>query len=194
MRRAALILLPLTLAGCAAKPMSRVPSGQPVAARSSSAAIPAGAGDPPPERNGTLPATANLKESKPSAHALAPTPRAALRAYALTYADWNAASLPAHERKLAELAVGPARLVAQQTAAAQAIDTELAADHVRNEATILAIAPGEGPMHGQWVIVTQERTTGTGPYAGLPSALRVTLARVQRLYDGWAVSQWQPAA
>lgn len=192
MRRAALILLALTLTGCATKP-TRVPSGQPAAAPSASAAIPADAGDPPPERNGTLPATANLKENKPSAHALAPTARAALRAYALTYGNWSAASLPAHERKLATLAVGPARLAAQQTAATQTIDTELVADHVHNEATILAIALGEGPMRGWWVIVTRERTTGAGPYAGLPSALRVTLARVRRLRHGRAVSEWLPA-
>jgi hypothetical protein len=100
----------------------------------------------------------------------------ALRRYALVYTNWRAAQLPARERELAALAIGPARLGAEQTADGQ----------------VVAIAPGQGPDAGQWVIVTEEQTTGSGLYAGLPRGPHVTLARLTHLPGGWVVSQWNP--
>jgi hypothetical protein len=44
----------------------------------------------------------------------------------------------------------------------------LIASHVANSGQVVAIAPGEGPDAGHWVIVTEEHTTGTGRYAGPP--------------------------
>jgi len=98
----------------------------------------------------------------------------------------------ADERHLASLAVGAARLAAEQTAASQSAAAQLAANHVQDKGVVLAITPGLGPARGQWVIVTQEQTTGTGPYAGLPSSPHVTLARAARLGRGWVVSEWSP--
>ena len=63
-----------------------------------------------------------------------------------------------------------------------------------NSGQVVAIAPGEGPDAGQWVIVTEEHTTGTGGYAGLPPAPHVTLAQVSHLDGGWIVSAWNPAS
>jgi hypothetical protein len=57
---------------------------------------------------------------------------------------------------------------------------------------VLAITTGEGPARGQWIVVTQEQTTGTGPYAGLPPAPHVTVARAKRLGRAWIVSEWNP--
>jgi hypothetical protein len=57
---------------------------------------------------------------------------------------------------------------------------------------VLAIAPGQGPAAGQWIVVTQEQTTGTGPYASLPPALHVTFASTERLNHGWVISGWTP--
>jgi len=124
--------------------------------------------------------------------AVEPSPRAAIRRYALAYTNWDARTLPAHERALASLAVGPARLADEQTAASQSRAKELAADHVRARGAILAIAVGTGQAHGQWVIVTAEQTTGTGPYAGLPASPHLTLARTVQLGSYWAVSEWNP--
>jgi hypothetical protein len=121
------------------------------------------------------------------------TPQIALRRYALAYTNWTAAGLPATERRLASLAVGAARLTAEQLAASTSATVELAGNHVQNTGVVLAITPGLGPAVGQWVVVTQEQTTGTGPYAGLPSTLHVTLARVQRIEHGyWAIREWNP--
>ncbi len=160
------------------------------AAPATSATAPSG--DPPAERDGSVPAGLAAKENAPAAGAVAASPRAALRRYALAYTNWHAASLPARERELAALAVGAARLAAEQTAASQSAAAALAADHVQDKGVVLAIAAGQGAARGQWVVVTQEQTIGTGAYAGLPAAPHVTLARTARLRRGWAVSEWSP--
>jgi hypothetical protein len=155
---------------------------------------PAPAGDPLQERDGTVLKGQTTAENSPRPGSIAPSPEAALLRYALAYINWQAANLATHERALASLAVGQARLAAQQTAAAQSTSAVLARDNVRNEGVVVAIALGKGPARTQWVVVTQERTTGTGPYAGLPSLAHVTLARVSFQTGGWAVSEWSPSS
>jgi hypothetical protein len=167
-------------------PLGRALSGEPATAIDA----PTPSGDPPAERNGTVAQAA--AENEPMAGSLASSPRAAVRRYALAYTNWQANSLPAHERRLATLAVGAARLTAEQIAASESSAAELAADHVQNKSVVLAIAPGQGLARGQWVVVTEEQTTGTGPFAGLPAAPHVTLARTARAGSGWAVSEWSP--
>lgn len=152
---------------------------------------PAPVGDPAAERGGTVPRGMASGENTPAAGAAASSPQGALRRYALSYTNWNAATLSAHERQLATLAIGPARLAALQTAAALGGNSELAAHRVRDTGVVLAIAPGEGPARGEWVVVTQERTSGTGAYAGLPASPHVTLARVRRVGSGWVVYEWR---
>jgi len=127
-----------------------------------------------------------------AAGSTAPTPQIALRRYALDYINWTATSLPAHERRLASLAIGPARLAAEQTAASGSAISSLARSHVENKGVVVAIAAGEGADRGQWVVVTQEQTTGTGAYAGLPPTLHVTVARVTHMGQGWIVREWTP--
>jgi hypothetical protein len=114
--------------------------------------------------------------------------------YALVYTNWKASSLAANEQVLASMAVGAARLAAQQTAASESATAALAADRVRNKGAVLAITPGQGPARGRWIVVTQEQTIGTGPYAGLPSSIHVTLARVAQLRRWWVVSDWSPSS
>jgi hypothetical protein len=155
---------------------------------------PAPSGDPAQERNGTVPKSQAAGENKPAPGTAAASPQAVLRRYALAYINWQATSLPAHERALASLAIGPARLVAEQTAASQSATASLVAHHVENKGVVLAITAGQGPARGQWVVVTQEQTTGTGPYAGLPPTPHVTFARAKRLGRGWFVSEWSPGS
>ena len=90
------------------------------------------------------------------------------------------------------LAVGPARLAALQTAAGLSGAGELIAHQVQNTGAVMTIAPGQGAALGRWVVVTLEQTTGTGAYAGLPSSLHVTLARVVPAGGGWVVDEWAP--
>jgi hypothetical protein len=189
----ALILALISLSGCGASSTTSVPSplGRGFAATSSPpGAASAPSGDPPPERHGTVPQGVAGKENTPSS--LAPSSQAALLRYAFLYTNWQATSLPTVERQLASLAVGPARLTAEQIAASTSAVDELAAHHVQNSGIVLAIAPGRGPARGQWIVVTQEQSTGTGPYAGLPPTLHVTLASTEHRDQGWAVSGWTP--
>lgn len=102
------------------------------------------------------------------------------------------ASLPAAERRLASLAIGAARLTAEQLAASNSVTAELAVNHVQNKGVVLAITPGQGSARRQWIVVTEEQATGTGPYAGLPPTLHVTLAHTERLGRGWVISSWTP--
>ena len=106
----------------------------------------------------------------------------------------RAAQLPARERELAALSIGTARLTALQTATAGSGAGALVASDVANSGQVIAVTPGEGAAAGQWVVVTQEQTTGRGAYAGLPPGPHVTLARVTRESRGWVVSAWDPAS
>lgn len=193
------LLAVLVLAGCGAsrsRPVVPAPLGRSLSGaapkRSLVTAAPAPTGDPPPERGGTIARAAAAAELAVAPTTLAPSPSVALRRYALAYVNWSASGLPARERQLAGIAVGAARLAAQQTAAAAGGAAALAADHVANHGAVVAIAAGEGVDRGRWVIVTEEQTTGSGPYAGLPPGPHVTLAQVARLPGGWAVSVWLP--
>ncbi len=190
----AMLLTLIALDGCAASsPASApVPLGRSLSAAPSRAStgLPL-AGESPTEQHGTIPPGAALRQNTPSE--LGATPQAALARYAQRYITWQADSLPTVERQLVALAVGAARLTAEQIAASHSTTAQLIADHVQNTGTVLSIAPGQGPARNQWIIVTQEHTTGTGPYAGLPPTLRVTLARTQHLNRGWAVSDWTPS-
>lgn len=192
--RLMLLLAALALGGCgSAAPPASSPLGRSLEAeRIPVSRAPAPAGDPPAERDGTVPQSQIAAQDTLTARSISPSPQIALRRYALAYTSWTAASLPAHERQLAALAIGPARLVAEQTAASRSAIASLAQSHVENKGVVIEIAPSEGPARGQWVVVTQERTTGTGAYAGLPPSLHVTFARVQRTDHGWVVSEWRP--
>jgi len=190
---AMLALALLGLTGCARSTPSSPPLGRPFTAppvRASAAPTPAG--DPLPERDGTVSDQQGAEENTPVPGSLASSPQAALLRYALVYTNWRAASLGRHELQLAALAVGPARLAAEQTAASASAAAALAADHVRNTGVVLGIAHGQGPARGSWIVVTEERTTGGGPYAGLPQSAHVTIARVQQWGQGWGVSEWTP--
>ncbi len=184
----------LALGGCGgAAPLALSPLGRSLGAeRVAVGRAPAPVGDPAAERGGTVPPGALAAQDTPGAGAASPTPQTALRRYALAYTNWSAADLPAHERQLAALAVGPARLAAEQIAASRSAIASLTQSHVANKGVVILIAAREGMARGHWVIVTREQTTGTGPYAGLPPSLHVTLARLRRIDHEWVVSEWRP--
>jgi hypothetical protein len=198
MKRAAITTaVAVVLAGCTHSAGVTAPLGRSIAAGPPRpvpvAPTPAPVGDPPGERAGTIPAAASSAEDTVTRAGVAKSPQLALRRYAHLYVNWRAADLRKRERQLAAMSIGAANLVAEQTAAAQSGTAALIADGVANSGQVVAIAPGEGPDVGQWVIVTLEHTTGTGPYAGLPTSPHVTLARVRHVKSGWVVSAWAPA-
>jgi hypothetical protein len=189
-------LLALALGGCASSAPVNAPLGRSIAASAPrpAPAAPASApvGDPPAERGGTIPTKAQTAEDSVTRAGVASSPQLALRRYALAYSNWQASDLKQREQELTGMSIGAAKLTAEQTAAARSGTGALIANDVANSGQVVAIARGEGPDTGQWVIVTQEHTTGAGAYAGLPAAPHVTLAQVRQLKDGWAVSAWNP--
>jgi hypothetical protein len=152
----------------------------------------ADAGDPPSERRGTIPASTQAAQSKLAADASSLTPRAALERYASLYANWQASNLAARQGQLASVSLGPARAQALQAAASAARDPELTRSQVANQGQVIAITEGTGAAAGEWVLVTRERTTGQGDYAGLPPALHVIYAQLTRYSHGWVIVQWKP--
>jgi hypothetical protein len=194
-RRGWLLVSVLFLAGCGGStPNHLTPLGRSLTARAqSSSETPAPRGDPPAERGGTVPSAQIASENGLRRGVMSRSPQAALRQYALVYTNWRASALLARERQLAALAIGPARLAAEQAMASQSGAMSLAVHHVENRGVVLTIAPGEGRARGRWVVVTEELTTGTGPYAGLPRTLQVTLAQAVQVKSGWLVREWAPA-
>jgi phage-related minor tail protein len=197
-RATATALLGLALAGCGGSIRVTAPLGRSIAAAPTRPApvapTRAPVGDPPAERGGTIPAGAQAAEGSVSRAGVANSPQLALRRYALAYVNWHASRLEEREHQLVAMSIGAAKQTAQQTAAARSGVAALIASHVANSGQVVAIAPGEGPDAGQWVIVTEEHTTGTGGYAGLPPAPHLTLAQVSHLDGGWVVSAWNPAS
>jgi len=120
------------------------------------------------------------------------TPAGAIAQFATLYMNWTWRTLAAHERELAALSVGPARLSEQQAAAAAVGDSTIAQSRVVNSGQIISIAPSRTNSK-QWVVVTREQTGGNSQYDGLQASYHVTLAELAQLKSGgWTVSEWLP--
>ena len=185
-RQIPLVLASLVLAGCS---LQHPYSPQATASRSSTAAD---AGDPPPERAGTIPPVAQAAQQALAPGAAQPTPQAALARYASLAVDWSWRNLPAVQRRLEAISLGQARAQAAQAAAQAAPNTTHQQDRIANTGRPVAIAPGQASAAGWWVIVTSEQTTGQGPYADLPPSLHITYAQLAHVCGGWLVTRWQP--
>ena len=119
------------------------------------------------------------------------SPQQALVAFASRYVHWSYRTLSADQRRLAATAVGAARISERQAAASSEADATLRRSRVWNHGQVISVAPDRA-RSGWWVIVTRERTGGSGEYEGLPAALHVTLARLARVRGGYAVERWSP--
>ena len=119
------------------------------------------------------------------------TPGQAARRFAVLYVNWTYRTLAAHQRTLASIAVGAARLSERQAAASAQGDTTIARGHIRNRGQVVEIGP-DSLRSGWWTIVTREQTGGNSQYEGLPASYHVTLAQIAPVPDGFAVEQWLP--
>jgi len=142
----------------------------------------------PGERQGTV--AASVVRSRPPADP-ASTPQAALERFADGYTNWTYRTLARDQQQLAASATGAAREGELQAAKQTARDRPLQRGHIFNVSELVSIAPRRGER-GQWVVVTRERTGGDGEYSALQPAYHVTLATVQVVSGGWAVSSWRP--
>jgi len=179
-------LAALALAGCSLHSPYSSASGPPTVATAPNA------GDPPPERNGHIPLAAQAHQTALEPGAAQPTPEAALARYSQIAVNWNWRDLAAVQHHLASISLGQARAQALQAAAGTSTDSNLRAQRITNLGQPISIAGGQGPAAGRWVIVTRERTTGQGAYAGLPPTLHVTYAQVTHTSHGYVVSRWTP--
>lgn len=196
LRLPAALAIVLTLAGCGLTDpyTSQHPATTSTSASTSTTSTTATTAnvDPAPERGGTIPNAAQAAQNDPAADAGSPTPQAALDRYANVDINWTARTVAGIQGQLAALSVGQARAQALQAAASYGHDSTLQASQVANTGSVVAIAPGQGPAIGLWVIVTRETTTGQGDYAGLPPTDHVTDAQVEHTHHGFVVSAWSP--
>jgi hypothetical protein len=124
----------------------------------------------------------------------APSPVAAIRAFATAYINWTASSVSGQLNALAADSIGQARSAMELAAAQTAGDYELQRGGIANSGTVEAVAPllGRG---GRYIVVTLESTTATNTtaYQGLQPAWHLTVATVSLLRGRqWVVSGWQP--
>ena len=108
---------------------------------------------------------------------------------------------PVHQldRRRTTRSLAPARRARDRTGQSQALAlatraTVLARYQVSNSGSVTAIAPGQGPQLGRWAVVTNELTTGTGPYLGLPATSHVTWATLIHTRHGYVIDGWYPAS
>ncbi len=148
------------------------------------------AGDPPPERNGHIPPAAQATQNTLEPGTAQPTPEAALLRYSQIAVNWNWRNLAAVQQRLASISLGQARAQALQAAAGASTNSNLRSQRITNTGQPISIAGGQGSAAGRWVIVTRERTTGQGAYAGLPPTLHITYAQLTHTSDGYVVSRW----
>lgn len=195
-RLPAALAIALTLAGCGLTDpytsQHTATTSQPTSASPTSTVPTVTDADPAPERGGTIPNPAQATQSKLAGRAAKPTPQAALERYADLGINWTARTVAGIQEQLAAISVGQARAQALQAAASYRHDTTLLSSQVANSGEVIAIAAGQGPATGWWVIVTRETTTGRGDYAGLPPTDHVIDAQLQHTHDGFLVSAWSP--
>jgi hypothetical protein len=132
------------------------------------------------------------RPSRSALKAAASTPTGAIRRFAELYINWNAETLVAHQRKLAAISIGEASSTQARAVARTRADYELRRSQIANEGRVVAIAPTVPPRPGIYMVVTRERTTGTSVYDQLEAAYHLTIATVEQIPGGWAVSQWRP--
>lgn len=149
------------------------------------------AGTASPQNAGEQPAPAPASPTAQTPGDVQPTPLAALTAFSRLYSNWTYRTVTSDQRALAAMSVGAARLAEQQAAASSEADTTIARGRIWNSGQIVSIA-ADVSRAGTWDIVTREQTGGSTEYEGLPAAYHVTLARLARVPDGFAVSEWLP--
>jgi hypothetical protein len=122
------------------------------------------------------------------------SPQQAVERFAEGYINWTYKSLASDQARLASAAVGAARAAELQARAQTARDTPLQRAHIYNAGRVIAVSRAVGAGPQEWVAVTRERTGGDAEYAGIQAAFHVSLATVQAVPGGWAVTAWRPQA
>jgi hypothetical protein len=138
----------------------------------------------------TTPATTGDASARDSTSA--PTARQAVERFAKAYINWTYRTIATDRERLARTATGDAATSLARSAAQSRGDYELQTGKVANSGDVVAVTQRQGGTDGSWVVVTRERMAAAGTYDGLPAGYHVTIATVEDVGDGWAVSHWEP--
>lgn len=139
----------------------------------------------------TAPATAPPSGTGTPA-AGAPTARAAARAFAQRWVNWDWGDAAAQQRVLARLAHGPLAAQLRAGARAAAADRSLERDRPGARGSVLALQVEGDDRRATALAVTRERTYTDG-HADLGGERhRVYRAGLERTARGWSVSEWTP--
>ncbi len=122
----------------------------------------------------------------------APSATAAIERFAALYVNWTYRTIAEHRRRLAAMAVGQAAAAQRRAVAQVAADSQLRQGQVTNTGTVVSLARDRTGPGDRFVVVTRETTNSQGAEEGLPAGYHVTLATVQRVPGGFAVSRWEP--
>jgi hypothetical protein len=120
------------------------------------------------------------------------SPRSALEAFCLQWANWSWLTVDRQQRRLARLATG--RLAAELAAeAGQAkLDRALRGDRLAMRGRLVAVDLDPPGRPGRAVCVTREQEIRHGRAELGGGSHRVYLAALRRTARGWGVSSWQP--
>jgi hypothetical protein len=118
--------------------------------------------------------------------------RAAARAFASGWVNWDWRTLPARQRALGRLAKGRLAAELRANAKASAADASLPRDRPSSRGTVVAIDLHQRGHDAAAVIVIREQTY-TGGHADLGGQRhRVYRAALAHSAAGWGVSAWTP--
>lgn len=176
-------LLPVALLAVVALAGCTNPDAPTTSTNGLASSSPQNAGEPPAPPPPSASAQAPLDVQATSAKAIA--------AFAELYVNWTYRTLTEHQRTLAAMSVGAARLSESQAAASSQADTTIARGHIYNSGQIVSIAR-DLTSADSWVIVSREQTGGDSQYEGLAAAYHVTIAKLASVPGGYAVEQWLP--
>jgi hypothetical protein len=138
----------------------------------------------------------NLPASQPpaissqrAAGALPSTPQQAARRGAQLQGNWTATSAAAQQRRFAAISIGQARLDAQLAAAEIPTDPQIQAGHARSTAIVASVTITGGGTVRRAIVVAHESVRAPRVH---DVKWRVTLARLRRVDNGWAIESWEP--
>jgi hypothetical protein len=188
-----LVLLAVSVSGCAALVGASVSSNATSASSSPTAAsnspTPAASTVARADRTHEVPTPARRERASPGWA----TPAQAVRAFATAYVNWTAATVSGRLRTLARRSLGQARATLELQSREVAADRELHRGQIANAGTVEAVGPLTSSP-GRYAVVTRERTTAAddAAYRGLAPEWHVSVATVTRVGRRWVLSGWQP--
>ena len=118
--------------------------------------------------------------------------RAATRAFAARWINWDWHSITRQQRQLARLAAGMLRRELRSSARTGRLDASLARDKPGSRGTIVATELRVAGERARGLVVTREQTYTAGRADLGGSRHRVYLLKLVRGHNGWGVSAWQP--